>query len=465
GEHPVINPADGSVVGYIKWSTTEEVDEAVSLAGRAFGQWSAVPVKERVQVFFRLKALLDKNIEELSRLCTSENGKTVAESKAGILKGIEVVEYATSLPQLLAGGYLEVSAGVSCRTIKEPLGVVAGITPFNFPFMVPLWMIPLALGCGNTMVLKPSEQVPLSAIRLRELLLEAGLPEGVFQVVHGQREVVERLIDHPEVQAITFVGSSRVAQAVYERGTRLGKRVLALGGAKNHLVLLPDADLELSAENINASFSGCSGQRCMAASVLLAVGQTQPVIDRVAELSRKVTLGRDMGPVISRQALERITDYIDKAEAAGAKVLVDGRGKSVAGKEGGFWIGPTILDGVTPDMPVAREEIFGPVLSIIRVETLSEALEIERRSPYGNAAAVYTRNGGAARKCAESFHASMIGINIGVPVPREPFSFGGRGRSRFGQGDITGEGAIEFWTQTRKITERWAVPEGREWKF
>ena len=241
GEHPVINPADGSVVGYIKWSTTEEVDEAVSLAGRAFGQWSAVPVKERVQVFFRLKALLDKNIEELSRLCTSENGKTVAESKAGILKGIEVVEYATSLPQLLAGGYLEVSAGVSCRTIKEPLGVVAGITPFNFPFMVPLWMIPLALGCGNTMVLKPSEQVPLSAIRLRELLLEAGLPEGVFQLVHGQREVVERLIDHPEVQAITFVGSSRVAQAVYERGTRLGKRVLGLGGAQHHPVLLPAA--------------------------------------------------------------------------------------------------------------------------------------------------------------------------------------------------------------------------------
>ncbi|OGF98267.1 MAG: methylmalonate-semialdehyde dehydrogenase (acylating), partial [Candidatus Glassbacteria bacterium GWA2_58_10] len=355
GEHPVINPADGSVIGYIKWSTPGEVDGAVNAAGLAFRQWSAVTVKERVQVFFRFKALLEKNLEELSRLCTAENGKTVAESKAGILKGIEVVEYATSLPQLLAGGYLEVSAGVSCRTIKEPLGVVAGITPFNFPFMVPLWMLPLALGCGNTMVLKPSEQVPLSAIRLRELLLESGLPGGAFQLVHGQREVVERLIDHPEVQAITFVGSSRVAQAVYERGTRLGKRVLALGGAKNHLVLLPDADLELSAENINASFSGCSGQRCMAASVLLAVGQTQPVIDRVAELSRKVTLGRDMGPVISRQALERITDYIDKAEAAGAKVLVDGREKSVAGKEGGFWIGPTILDGVTPDMPVARE--------------------------------------------------------------------------------------------------------------
>jgi len=464
-KHPVINPATGEVIGQITWSTPEEVDQAVEKASRAFETWSRLTLKQRVQVFFRFKTILENNLDELSELCTLENGKTVTESKAGIEKGIEVIEYAASLPQILTGGYQEVSPGVSCRMINEPLGVVAGVTPFNFPVMVPLWMIPIALACGNTMVHKPSEQVPLSAIRLREHLIEAGLPEDAFQLVHGAREVVESLVDHPGIQALAFVGSSKVARIVYERGTRLGKRVLALGGAKNHLVLLPDADTELSADNITTSFCGCTGQRCMAAAVLLAVGDTQETVDKVVDMAKNITLGQDMGPVISRQALERITGYIDQAEKAGAKVLLDGRNASVPGKEGGFWIGPIILDNVTPDMQVAQEEIFGPVLTIIRVSTLTEALEIERKSEYGNAAAVYTRDGGLAKKCAESFNASMIGINIGVPVPREPFSFGGRGQSRFGVGDITGEGGIAFWTQTKKITERWGLPEGEEWRF
>jgi len=464
-KHPVTNPATGEVIGQITWSAPEEVGQAVEKASKAFETWSRLTVKQRVQVFFRLKTILENNLDELSHLCTSENGKTVAESKAGINKGIEVIEYAASLPQILAGGYQEVSSGVSCRMITEPLGVVAGVTPFNFPVMVPLWMIPLALACGNTMVHKPSEQVPLSAIRLREHLIEAGLPEDAFQLVHGARETVECLIDHPKIEAFAFVGSTKVARIVYERGTRLGKRVLALGGAKNHLVLLPDADPDLSADNISTSFCGCTGQRCMAASVLVAVGDTQEIIDKIVERTKKITPGKDMGPVISKQALERITGYIEQAEKAGVKVLVDGRNATVPGKEGGFWMGPTILDNVTPDMPAAQEEIFGPVLSIIRVSKLTEAIEIERKNQYGNAAAVYTRNGGLAKKCAESFNASMIGINIGVPVPREPFAFGGRGQSRFGYGDITGEGSIQFWTQTRKITERWGLPEGEEWRF
>ena len=464
-KHPVTNPATGEVIGRIAWSTPQEVDRAVEKARRAFETWSRLTLKQRAQVFFRFKRILEKNLDELSSLCTQENGKTVAESRAGIEKGIEVIEYAASLPQILTGGYQEVSSGVSCRVAREPLGVVAGVTPFNFPVMVPLWMIPLALACGNTMVLKPSEQVPLSAIRLGEHLIEAGLPEDAFQLVHGAREVVECLVDHPGIEALAFVGSSKVARAVYERGTRLGKTVLALGGAKNHLVLLPDADPDLSADNISASFCGCTGQRCMAASVLLAVGETQEIIDIIVEKTKKITPGEDMGPVISRQAVERITGYIDQAEKEGAEVLVDGRNASVPGKEGGFWFGPTILDRVTAGMPAAQEEIFGPVLSIIRVSRLAEALEIERNCPYGNAAAVYTRDGGLAKKCAESFNASMIGINIGVPVPREPFSFGGRGQSRFGCGDITGKGGVRFWTQARKITERWGVPEGEEWVF
>ncbi|MBN2289874.1 MAG: CoA-acylating methylmalonate-semialdehyde dehydrogenase [Candidatus Glassbacteria bacterium] len=462
--HEVFNPASGEVVGHVDWSTPEQVNAAVEAAAGAYPDWSGRPVKERAQVMFRLKQVIESSLDELSELCSAENGKTVAESKAGILKGVEVVEYAASLPQLIAGQYLEVSRGVSCRTVRDPLGVAASITPFNFPVMVPLWMIPLALGCGNTLVHKPSEHVPLSAVRLREYLLEAGLPGDACRVVHGGRQAVETLVENPAVRAIGFVGSSRVAEIVYRRATSLNKRVLALGGAKNHLVLLPDADPEASARNIVDSFTGCCGQRCMAASVLLAVGGAQEMISAVAEKARRILPGRDMGPVISAEALKKITAYIDQAQADGAEVLVDGREAGPpAGGEKGFWIGPTVLDRVTPEMSVAREEIFGPVLSVIRVSTVEEALAVERASEYGNAAAVYTQNGFLARRCIDSFNSSMIGVNIGVPVPREPFSFGGRNRSRFGYGDITGAGAIEFWTQTRKITERWSPRKDADW--
>ena len=462
--HPIINPANGEVIDYVDWSTPEQINAAVNIAAEAYPGWSATPVKERVQVMFRFKQVLESKLDELAELCTAENGKTLAESKAGILKGVEVIEYAASLPQLIAGHYLEVTKGVSCRTVRESLGVAAAVTPFNFPVMVPLWIIPLALGCGNTLVHKPSEHVPLSAIRLREYLIESGLPEGAFQVVLGARQAVESLVENPTIQALGFVGSARVAQIVYKRATELNKRVLALGGAKNHLVLLPDADPEASAQNIADSFIGCSGQRYMAASVLLPVGEAHKIIETVAAKVRSIVPGRDMGPVISAEALKKITGYIEQAEADGATVLVDGRGiKPPAGGEKGFWIGPTVLDRVTPEMSVAREEIFGPVLSIIRTSTVEEALEIERSSQYGNAASVYTQNGFLARRCIDAFNSSMIGVNIGVPVPREPFSFGGRNRSRFGYGDITGASAIEFWTQAKKITERWSPKKEADW--
>jgi malonate-semialdehyde dehydrogenase (acetylating) / methylmalonate-semialdehyde dehydrogenase len=451
----IINPANGEEIGSVDWSAPGEIDRAVRRAGAAFAGWSETNVKKRAQVFFRFKQAIEKNIDELSGLCSAENGKLEAESKAGILKGVEVIEYATSFPQLLAGNYLEVSKGVTCRSIREPLGVVAAVTPFNFPVMVPLWIIPLALGCGNTLVLKPSEHVPLSAIRLRELLIESGLPEDAFQLIQGGKSAVEALLDHQEIKAAAFVGSTKVARIFYERGTGNGKRVLALGGAKNHLLLLPDADPGLSAQNITDSFCGSSGQRCMAASVLLATGDVDHIIKDIVEKTNAIVPGKNVGPLIDNKALERINGYIGQAEKDGATVLVDGRANRGVGNEKGFWMGPTILDNVTPDMSVAREEIFGPVLAIIRFSRVDEALAVERNSPYGNAAAVYTQNGHLAKYCAERFSASMIGINIGVPVPREPFGFGGRNLSRFGCGDITGQGAIEFWTQTRKITERW----------
>lgn len=460
--HPVINPGTGEEIRKVAWSTAEDVDMAVKRAGAAFPGWSSQTVKQRVQVLFRFKGIIEKNIDELARICTEENGKTVAESVAGIKKGVEVIEYATSLPQLIKGGYLEVSSGVTCRTVREPLGVVAAVTPFNFPVMVPLWKIPIALGCGNTMVLKPSETVPLSAIKLQEYIYEAGLPEGAFELVHGAREVVEALVDHPDVRAISFVGSSRVAEAVYKRATSQGKRCLALGGAKNHLVLLPDADPEMSAQNITESFTGCCGQRCMAASVLITVGDTGDIVNRIVDQATNIEPGINLGPVISPKALERIRRYIDQAERDGATILLDGR-KKQGPNQGGYWLGPTIIDNVKPEMSVAREEIFGPVLSIIRVEKVSQAIEIENANPYGNAASVYTRDGGLAQKLASSFSAGMIGVNIGVPVPREPFAFGGRNDSIFGVGDITGDPAIDFWTKTRKITERWSHHHEADW--
>jgi malonate-semialdehyde dehydrogenase (acetylating)/methylmalonate-semialdehyde dehydrogenase len=466
GEHEyldVYDPSNGSVISRVPLSSRDDVDRAVQVAQAAFPAWSALPIKERVQVFYKYRTLLERDIEELTALVTEENGKVYAEARAEILKAMELTEFACSLPQITAGEVLEVSRGVECRIEKFPLGVVASIAPFNFPNMVPHWTIPNAVALGNCMILKPSELVPLSANRIAELLKEAGLPEGVFQVVHGGKDVVEAICDHSGIEAISFVGSTKIAKLVYRRGTANLKRVLALGGAKNHLIVMPDADPEMASSNIVASMSGCAGQRCMAASVMVAVSNTEHIIQRMIEHAKSVVPGKNLGPVISAESRKRIEAFIAEAEEKGAKILVDGRNPKVDGKENGFWIGPTIIDYVTPDMRIAQEEVFGPVLVIIRSKNVDEALAIENANPYGNAASVFTESGATARYVMERAQAGMVGVNVGVPVPREPFSFGGWHESRFGVGDITGRGSIEFWTQSKKMTTKWNREHGVNW--
>lgn len=452
----VLNPSDGTLLSRVPLSGAAELDGAVSAAAGALPAWSGTPIKERAQVFYRYRALLERHADELAGLITEEHGKIASEAEAEVLKAIELTEFACSLPQIVPGEVLEVSRGIECRVDRYPVGVVASIVPFNFPSMVPHWTIPNAIVLGNCFILKPSEMVPLSANRIAALLAEAGLPPGVFNVVHGGQEVVEAICDHPDIAAVSFVGSTRVAKLVYRRATAALKRALALGGAKNHLFVLPDANPDLTAAGVVTSMSGCAGQRCMAGSVMLAVSNTDHLIHRTVEYARGLMPGRDVGPVITREARERIIRSIDEAVAAGATLLLDGRQSSVAGRENGYWIGPTILDQVRPDMNIAREEIFGPVLAIVRTSDLDEAIAIENRSAYGNAASVFTETGGLARYVAERVSAGMVGVNVGVPVPREPFSFGGWNESKFGAGDITGRGSIEFWTQAKKTTTRWS---------
>jgi malonate-semialdehyde dehydrogenase (acetylating) / methylmalonate-semialdehyde dehydrogenase len=457
---PVMNPSIGRPIAEVPLSIHNDLDEAVRFANQAFQSWSAMPIKERAQIFYRYKTLLEKNIQSLASLVHEENGKTMSEAAAEIEKSIEVTEFACSAPQLAGGEILEVSKGVECRIDRYPLGVVASITPFNFPNMVPNWTIPNALVLGNTLILKPSEQVPLSACRIADLLKEAGLPDGVFNVVHGSQVIVEAICDHPGIQAVSFVGSTRVAKIVYIRATANLKRALCLGGAKNHLIVLPDANEEMTASNVAASMSGCAGQRCMAASAMVAVGNIDRIIQKLCEEAKKIVAGENLGAVISKKAKERIESYISEAEKQGAKVLVDGRNTVVRGKEEGYYVGPTVIDHVRPEMRIAQEEVFGPVLSIMRAKNIDEAIAIENSSPYGNAASVFTQSGGMARYVMERASAGMIGVNIGVPVPREPFSFGGWNESKFGAGDITGKSSIEFFTKFKKTTTKWN-PESR----
>ncbi len=456
----VFSPLNGEVISKVPLSSADVVDEAVAGAKQAFPAWAERPIKERAQVFYRYRNLLEKHFEELAALISEENGKTIDESRAEISASIEMAEFATSLPQLCVGEINEVSRGVACRSERHPLGVVASITPFNFPNMVPNWTVPNAITSGNTMILKPSEQVPLSGNRIAELLSDAGLPEGVFNVVHGGREAVESICDHPGIDAVSFVGSTKVAKIVYRRATANFKRVLCLGGAKNHLIVLPDANEEMTASNVAASMTGCAGQRCMAASAMVAVGNVDSIIDRLCEETKKIIPGENLGAVISKQAKERIESYITEAEAEGASILVDGRNARVRDKKNGFYVGPTVIDHVTPEMKIAKEEVFGPVLAILRASTVDEAVRIENSSVYGNAASVFTQSGGLANYVAERASAGMIGVNIGVPVPREPFSFGGWNESKFGSGDITGKSSIEFWTKLKKTTAKWN-PEAR----
>lgn len=461
GRLEVVNPRHGRVIASFQESSAADIDAAVQAAKAAQADWKLWPLRERAHVLYKARGLMLQQLDEIAWLLSHENGKLFPEAQAEVLKGVECVEYGCSLPNLAANEKLEVSRGVTCETVHNPLGVVAGVTPFNFPFMVPLWMLPQALVGGNAFVLKASEVVPLCSLKLAQIFEDAGLPRGVLNLVQGGRTAVEALCDHPDIKALAFVGSTRVAKLVYGRASATGKKALCLGGAKNHLIVVPDADVELTAQNVMASYTGCAGQRCMAASVLVAVGEVDHIVEEVARQSRALVLGESLGPVISPAAVERITRYIDQAEALGAKVLVDGRGKR--GPGGGNWVGPTLLDRVSPDMPAGCEEIFGPVLSIVRVATLEQAIAIENNNPYGNAASIYTTSGDVAARVMEEVEAGMCGVNIGVPVPREPFGFGGWNDSKFGSGDITGWDGYRFWTRPRKITTKWALQKDQNW--
>ena len=461
-------PYTGEVIGEVPYGTAEDVSAATEVAKAAFKVWSNTNIKERVQVMFRLKALMERDFEELKQLVSLENGKTLAEAHGDVAKAIEVLEFGCSIPNKIYAPMLEVSNGIYCQVIKEPIGVVASIVPFNFPIMCPMWTIPIALTVGNTMILKPSEQVPLGAMKLAALLKEAGLPDGVLNVIHGGVDVVNAICDNQDIKALSFVGSTKVAKIVYGRAATNGKRVLALGGAKNHLILMPDANLETAPMQIVDSAMGCAGQRCMAASLMVAVGDCDKHIEGMVAYAKSIKLGEKLGTVINKQSVERINNYITQAEKMGAKILVDGRNQKpdnsdMNGLEGGFWVGATILDNVSPDMPAGCEEIFGPVLSIVRVKTIEEALKIENNNPYGNAASIFTTSGANAQYLFRNANAGMNGVNVGVPVPREPFGFGGWNDSKFGNGDLTGDQGIDFWTQDRKITTKFIEPQVRNW--
>jgi malonate-semialdehyde dehydrogenase (acetylating)/methylmalonate-semialdehyde dehydrogenase len=460
---PVWNPQNGEKLTTVTCSSKKELNKAVSSAKSAFYKWSNLTLKERVDVFYEFRNELKNNITSLANSICQENGKTFEEARAEILKGIELTEFACSMPQIIHDEIQEVSRGVECRSSHVPLGIVASITPFNFPIMVPMWTIPNAIVLGNCMILKPSEQTPVGASKIAELLKKSGLPDGVFNVINGNKNIVEAICDHEDISAISFVGSTKIAKNVYQRTTSNFKRCLSLGGAKNHLIVLPDANEEMASNDIIASMSGCAGQRCMAASAMLGVGKIDSIINKIANKAKTIVAGKNLGSVISEEAKIRIEKYIEEAEKNGAKIILDGRGVKVSGKENGYYVGPTILDHVKPEMKIAQEEVFGPVLAIIRTNEIDEAIAIENNSQYGNASSVYTQDGNLANYVTERVSAGMVGVNIGVPVPREPFSFGGWNESRFGVGDITGKSSINFWTQLKKRTSKWNQSAKKNW--
>ncbi|RME17252.1 MAG: methylmalonate-semialdehyde dehydrogenase (CoA acylating) [Bdellovibrio sp.] len=458
------SPLNGQVIGTISKSSTFDIQSAIHAAEKANQEWKKTPIKERSRIFFNLRNILLEKKELISQCIHIESGKTLDEAKAGLLKGIEVIEFALSLQNIDLGGKKEVSRGVFCEYRREPLGITAGITPFNFPAMVPLWMIPIALVTGNAFIWKPSEKTPLTSYFIAESFKEAGLPAGLFNVLQGDAQTAKDLVNHPQIAALGFVGSTPVAQSIYKEGAATGKRILAMGGAKNHIFLLPDAPPEFTAQAIVDSFTGCAGQRCMAASVLLAIGETQKMIDSILKVASQKQAGKNLGAIISKESLDRLHKAIETASEHGAQIILDGRNPSVDSQfQGGFWLNPTILDHVSPQSEAAQKELFGPVLSIIRCKDIEEALEIENKNPFGNAASVFTQKGALAEFVAQNANAGMIGINIGVPVPREPFSFGGFYASRFGQGDITGMDGVRFWTQTKKITSKWGSQSPINW--
>jgi malonate-semialdehyde dehydrogenase (acetylating)/methylmalonate-semialdehyde dehydrogenase len=460
---PVEDPATGEVLGHVPLSTTADVHAAVHAARLAFAAWRETPPIERVRILFRLKDLLERNLDDLARSLTREHGKIVAESKGEIRRGIENVEHACGIPTLMMGTTLEdIAPGVDCETIRQPLGVFAAATPYNFPVMIPLWFWPYAVATGNTFVLKPSEQDPLTHQRIVELAAEAGLPPGVLNVVHGDREAVAALLDHPDVMGISFVGSSDVARSVYASAAASGKRVQALGGAKNHIVVFPDADYEFVTQSVMSSVFGSTGQRCLAGSVIVGIGDAyQPIRERVLDGASALRLGSgldpdaDMGPVISRRHADRVRGFVDLGVDEGAQLLLDGRRASVAEYPNGHWVGPTVFDAVRPEMRVGGEEIFGPVASFAHAKTLDDALALIHANRYGNATSVFTTSGRTAREFRYRAGISMIGVNIGVAAPMAFFPFGGSRGSFYGDLKAQGQDAIEFYTDKRVVISRW----------
>jgi malonate-semialdehyde dehydrogenase (acetylating)/methylmalonate-semialdehyde dehydrogenase len=460
--HVQINPATGEPVAAIPYCTREEVDAAIASAQRAFDGWSKTPVLQRSRILFQYRQLLDRHADELISLITEENGKTTEEARGSFQRGIECVEFACGAPTLMMGeGLQSISVGVDTASTRQPLGVCVGITPFNFPFMVPMWMFPLAIACGNTFVLKPSEKVPRSAVRVVELLYEAGLPAGVVNVVHGANEVVDQLLTDERVKAVSFVGSSGVAKHVYTTAAAHGKRVQALGGAKNHSVVMPDCDMKATVDSVMASSFGCAGERCVATSVVVAVGEAGDVV--VAELKKAASAltvgpgddkGVTMGPIITPEAKEKILSYIDIGEKEGAKLARDGRNDPVCNSDGCF-VGPTIFDQVKPNMRIAKEEIFGPVLSVIRAKDLKEAIDVVNGSEQGNASSIYTKSGAAAREFTAAVQTGMVGVNIGVPAPVALFPFSGWKGSFYGDAHALGKDGVRFYTETKVVTSRW----------
>ena len=459
----VYNPARGEVIARTPLSTGEDLDAAVLAAKKAFPAWRDTPAVARARALFRFRQLLEENFEELARTVTTEHGKTIDESRGSVRRGIECVEVACGSPSLMMGYGLEnISSGIDCQVIKQPIGVVAAIAPFNFPAMVPLWFLPFAVGTGNTIIVKPSEQVPLSQRLVFRLLEKCDLPPGVVNLVNGGREVVEAICDHPEIRAVSFVGSTPVAKAVWQRATHAGKRVQALGGAKNFVVVMPDADWDRSIDVITESFYGCAGERCLAGSILVPVGEAHgEARDRMAASTKALRVGDgmeggvSMGPVISARHRERVLDYIDKGVQEGARLVVDGRNLSVEGSEKGFFLGPTLFDEVSPSMTIGHEEIFGPVASISPVKSLEEAIEVMHAHPNANATSIFTTSGKAAREFARQASASMVGVNIGVAAPMAYFPFGGAKDSFFGDLKVHGRDAYEFYTDKKVVISRW----------
>src|SRR4051794_1231040 len=462
---PVTDPATGEVTSQVALASPEDVDAAVAAAAAAFPAWRDTSLTKRSAVIFRFRELLNERKPELAAIITAEHGKVLDDALGEVSRGQEVVEFACGVPHLVKGGFTEnASTGVDVHSVRQPLGPVAVISPFNFPAMVPMWFFPIAIATGNTVVLKPSEKDPSAALWMAELWKEAGLPDGVFNVVQGDKVAVDRLLEHPDIQSVSFVGSTPIARYVYENGTRAGKRVQALGGAKNHMMVLPDADLDLAADAaVNAGF-GSAGERCMAISTLVAVGGVgDDLVDRIAQ--RTATLrtrdgrrGRDMGPLVTREHRDRVAGYIDAGEADGAKVVVDGRDVQPDGGEKGFWLGPTVLDHVSTDMSVYTDEIFGPVLVVLRVDTYEHALELINSNEYGNGTAIFTNDGGAARRFQNEVQVGMVGINVPIPVPMAYYSFGGWKNSLFGDSHAHGTEGVHFYTRGKVITSRWLDP-------